>query len=77
MKWGMVLEIRDIIKNNSFGRLGYTDGVNAYIIPMNYRYNPDSISCYSLEGKKIDVMRKNRSVCFEIDQITVLTIGSA
>ena len=63
-------EIRDIIKHNSVGRLGYTDGVNVYVIPMNYRYNQNSITCYSLEGKKIDVMRNNRSVCFEIDQIT-------
>ncbi|MDB5013881.1 MAG: pyridoxamine 5-phosphate oxidase, partial [Daejeonella sp.] len=39
------------------------------IMPMNYRYNQDSITCYSLESKKIDIMRKNRSVCFEIDQI--------
>jgi nitroimidazol reductase NimA-like FMN-containing flavoprotein (pyridoxamine 5'-phosphate oxidase superfamily) len=63
-------EIRDIIKDNSTGRLGYTDGVNVYVIPMNYRYNENFITCYSLEGKKIDIMRNNRSVCFEIDQIT-------
>lgn len=65
-------EIRDIIKNNSIGRLGYTDGVNVYIMPMNYRYNQDFISCYSLESKKIDIMRKNGLVCFEIDQIANL-----
>lgn len=63
-------EIKDTIKNNSIGRLGYTDGVNVHVIPMNYRYNTNFITCYSLEGNKIDIMRNNRSVCFEIDEIT-------
>lgn len=62
-------EIRDFIKSNSIGRLGYTDGINVFVIPMNYRYNSDSVTCYSLEGNKIDIMRKNRSVCFQIDNI--------
>jgi uncharacterized protein len=59
----------EILKNNSIGRLGCTDGENVYIVPINYEYEQDAILCYSLEGLKIDLMRKNPSVCFEIDEI--------
>lgn len=63
------IEIEEVLNNNSIGRLGYTDSKDIYIVPMNYRYNSNTIQCYSLEGKKIEMMRKNPSVCFEIDEI--------
>jgi uncharacterized protein len=63
-------ESAGILQSNSVGRLGCTDGENVYIVPINYQYEKESILCYSLEGLKIDLMRKNPSVCFEVDEIT-------
>jgi len=58
---------QDLIKNNFINHLGYTGGMNVYVMPMNYRLNENSIICYLIEGKKIDIMRNNRSVCVEIN----------
>ncbi|MBC7745645.1 MAG: pyridoxamine 5'-phosphate oxidase family protein [Flavobacterium sp.] len=63
-------KIRIFLKENSLGRLGYTDGTTVYIVPMNYRLESNSIILYSLEGKKTNLMRNHPSVCFEVDRIT-------
>ena len=62
-------EIQEVLKMNSIGRIGCTDGVNVYIVPINYRYEQNAVLCYSLEGLKIDMMRNHPSVCFEVDEI--------
>lgn len=62
------METAEILKKNSVGRLGCTDGAHVYIVPMNYRYESDHILCYSLEGLKIDMMRRHPSVCFEVEE---------
>jgi len=62
-------EISSLLKRNVIGRIGCTDGADVFIMPINYRYEQDSILCYSLEGHKIKLMRKNNSVCFEVDEI--------
>jgi uncharacterized protein len=62
-------EIQEVLKMNSIGRIGCTDGVNVYIVPINYQYEQNAVLCYSLEGLKIDMMRNHPSVCFEVDEI--------
>jgi nitroimidazol reductase NimA-like FMN-containing flavoprotein (pyridoxamine 5'-phosphate oxidase superfamily) len=62
-------EIQQVLKSNSIGRIGCTDGEHVYITPLNYRLEVNSVLCYSLEGLKIQMMRTHRSVCFEVDVI--------
>lgn len=62
-------EIQEILKTSYVGRIGCTDGVEVYIVPVNYRYEDNNVLCYSLEGLKIAMMRKHSTVCFEVDQI--------
>jgi nitroimidazol reductase NimA-like FMN-containing flavoprotein (pyridoxamine 5'-phosphate oxidase superfamily) len=52
------------------GRLGCTDGCRPYIVPISYHYDGDYIYCHTREGMKIDIMRKNPCVCFEVDHLT-------
>src|SRR5438046_1479078 len=40
------------------------------VVPITYAYDGTSIYCHSKEGMKIKMMRTNRSVCFEVDEIT-------
>ena len=41
-----------------------------YILPFNYGYKDGSIYIHSApKGKKIELLKKNKSVCFEIEQI--------
>jgi nitroimidazol reductase NimA-like FMN-containing flavoprotein (pyridoxamine 5'-phosphate oxidase superfamily) len=62
-------EIGDILTNTSIGRIGCTDGVRVYIVPMLFRLEENAIVCFSLEGLKIEMMRQHPSVCFEVDRI--------
>ncbi|GAB3924065.1 pyridoxamine 5'-phosphate oxidase family protein [Mucilaginibacter myungsuensis] len=45
------------------------DGI-PYIVPINYVYRKGAIYAHSGPGKKIDIMRRNPAVCFEVDDIT-------
>jgi nitroimidazol reductase NimA-like FMN-containing flavoprotein (pyridoxamine 5'-phosphate oxidase superfamily) len=62
-------EIEGLLKEQVTGRIACgTDG-NIYIVPINYVYNGADIYGHSAQGKKIDMMRKNPEVCFEVDDI--------
>jgi uncharacterized protein len=62
-------EIEELLKDNVFGHLGCSDGVNTYVYPLNYLYEGNYITCQSEEGFKVQVMRKNNRVCFQVDEI--------
>ncbi|NOT50206.1 MAG: pyridoxamine 5'-phosphate oxidase family protein [Chitinophagaceae bacterium] len=60
-------EIEEVIKRQLFGRIGcYTDGL-VYVVPVSYAYEDPYIYGYTFEGMKIDMLRKNPSICFQID----------
>lgn len=51
------------------GRLACQEHGVPYIVPVNYVYRNGAIYAHSGPGKKIDIMRKNPKVCFEVDEI--------
>jgi nitroimidazol reductase NimA-like FMN-containing flavoprotein (pyridoxamine 5'-phosphate oxidase superfamily) len=62
-------EIEDLLKRQVIGRIAcHADGVT-YIVPTNYLYNGTHIISHSAAGKKIEMMRKNPDVCFEVEDI--------
>lgn len=66
-------QIESLLKNQMIGRIGcHSDGIT-YIVPVNYVYDGTNIFCHSAKGMKIDIMRDNPSVCFEIDDIKDIT----
>ena len=60
--------IEDILSKSLICRIGMvSDGVS-YIVPLNYGYEKNTIYIHSAsEGKKIDFLRTNNKVCFEIE----------
>jgi nitroimidazol reductase NimA-like FMN-containing flavoprotein (pyridoxamine 5'-phosphate oxidase superfamily) len=61
--------IDELLGTQLIGRIGcHTEGVT-YIIPVNYVYEEPCIYAHSANGLKIDMMRKNPAVCFEVDKI--------
>jgi hypothetical protein len=61
-------EIEGILDKGFVCHLGLTDGARAYIVPLNYAYQNNAIYIHSAsEGKKIDMMKANCNVCFQID----------
>lgn len=62
-------QIEDLLTQQVTGRLGcHADGVT-YVVPVNYIYKKQVIYAHSGLGKKIEMMRKNPEVCFEVDII--------
>ena len=60
-------EIEQILTKEIIGRIGcHADGVT-YIVPISYAYDGKCVYAHSYEGFKIDLMRKNPNVCFEVD----------
>jgi uncharacterized protein len=66
-------QIEGLLKSQLIGRIGcHSDGVT-YVVPVNYIYDEGNIYCNSAKGMKIDFMRKNPEVCFEVDDIKEIT----
>lgn len=66
-------KIEEVLQSNLLGRIGCTDGKQLYIVPVNYVYDGHALICHSVMGKKIEMMRKNRQVCFQVDEVTDFT----
>jgi hypothetical protein len=61
-------EIESILNRAEVCRLGLSDNNTPYIVPLNFGYKDNCIYFHSFpEGKKIDILKKNNKVCFEID----------
>ncbi len=49
-------------------RLALSDGNQPYIVPLCFGYQDRTLYFHSaLEGKKIDILKKNNRICFEFD----------
>jgi nitroimidazol reductase NimA-like FMN-containing flavoprotein (pyridoxamine 5'-phosphate oxidase superfamily) len=60
-------EIEQLLQQQLVGRIGcYADGI-IYVVPVSYAYDGNYIYCHTFEGMKINMMRKNPEVCFEVD----------
>jgi hypothetical protein len=66
--------IEEIFRLNEVGRLGTAVDGQPNIIPMNFAYITDKIYLHShRDGKKINDIKKNPRVCFEVDQGEIIT----
>ncbi|MGZ7109671.1 MAG: pyridoxamine 5'-phosphate oxidase family protein [Methanobacterium sp.] len=65
--------IRNILHKAKFCRIGLSDDNKPYIVPMNFVFKTNRLYLHSArEGRKIEIIRKNNNVCFEIDIKTEL-----
>ena len=61
-------EIEAIINKSIVCRLGLSDDNIPYIVPFSFGYQDNTIYLHgSLKGRKINILHKNRNVCFEFD----------
>jgi len=58
-----------LLSNQLVGRIGCHAGGFTYIVPVHYVYDPPYVYAHSTDGLKIDLMRKNPEVCFQVDSI--------
>jgi hypothetical protein len=62
-------QIEALLHKQLTGRIACCHEGIPYIVPINYVYQGDQILAHSTAGKKIDIMRKNPSVCFQVDEV--------
>ena len=66
-------QIEKVLKENVLGRIGCNDGKKTYVVPVNYVYDDRFIIAHSVMGLKIEMMRENPQVCFEVDEMKTFT----
>jgi uncharacterized protein len=66
-------QIEEVLTQNVLGRIGCNDGLRTYVVPVNYVYDGKCIICHSIPGLKIEMMRRNPEVCFEVDEMKTFT----
>src|SRR5689334_22552513 len=62
-------QMNEVLTSSVTGRIGFHDGQKVYIMPINYIYEGHHILAHSANGLKVQVMRQNPNVCFEVEQI--------
>jgi uncharacterized protein len=66
-------QIEELLRTSLVGRLGcHADG-RTYVVPITYAYEDGAIIGHSTDGLKLRMMRKNPSVCFEVDKMDDLS----
>jgi nitroimidazol reductase NimA-like FMN-containing flavoprotein (pyridoxamine 5'-phosphate oxidase superfamily) len=59
-----------LLRSQFVGRIGcHADG-RTYVIPVSYVYEDGYVYAHTSEGRKIEMMRDNPEVCFEIDEVS-------
>ncbi|MDX1272525.1 pyridoxamine 5'-phosphate oxidase family protein [Bizionia paragorgiae] len=62
-------QIEFILGSVIVGRIGCHAKGKTYVVPVTYAYDGKYIYGHTSEGLKIDMMRENPEVCFQVDVI--------
>ena len=62
-------QINNVLTSQVFGNLACSNTRYPYIVPLTYLFDGNFIYCQSVEGKKLDIMRKNPNVCFQVNLV--------
>ena len=60
-------QIENVLHSLIIGRIGCYANNKTYVVPITYAYDGQYVYGHTKEGMKIDMMRKNPKVCFEVD----------
>ena len=62
-------EIDAALARNNLGRIACSAHDRPYVVPISYVYDGEFIYAYGTAGRKIEAMREQPHVCFEVDDI--------
>lgn len=65
-------QIENILSSVLVGRIGCHSEGRTYVVPVAFAWHDGYIYAHSNEGLKVRMMRKNPSVCFQVDAIDSL-----
>jgi uncharacterized protein len=62
-------ESDDVLRRQLYGHLGCTlPNSRVLVVPVTYAYHDGAILSFSYPGQKIDALRRNPSVCFQVEE---------
>lgn len=68
--------LEEILSGATICRMALMDGELPYIVPVNYGYRNGSLFIHSApEGKKIELLKKQNQVCFEVEDAAEILKG--
>jgi nitroimidazol reductase NimA-like FMN-containing flavoprotein (pyridoxamine 5'-phosphate oxidase superfamily) len=71
-------EMEEIMRQAMICRISLVDGEYPYIVPVNFVVKDNYLYFHSAaEGKKMEILRKNKNVCFEMDINTEIVKGKS
>ncbi len=60
-------EIKEMLGRYFIGRIGCHANGRTYVVPISYAFDGQYIYIHTQEGMKLNMMRENPQVCFELD----------
>ena len=65
-------QIERLLQASAVGRIGCCENGRPYVVPMAFVYEDGAIYCHSGIGQKVEILRANPQVCFEVDEVKSL-----
>lgn len=62
-------ECCEALEHANFGRLACARDNQPYVIPINFSFDGRNLYGFTTLGQKVEWMRSNPSVCFEVDEV--------
>ena len=70
------MTLEEILRRQIVCRLAMVDRGKPYIVPVNFGYKEGCLYIHSApEGKKIDLLRQNPEICFEVEEVLEIIKG--
>ena len=63
-----IAAVANVLGRAKVCRLGLCENDRPYVVPLCFGYEDNALYIHSAgQGKKLDIIRKNNNVCFEVD----------
>ena len=63
-----IAAIEDVLRRAFVCRLGLCEDNRPYVVPLCFGYKDNALYIHcGPEGKKLEIIRKNNNICFEVD----------
>jgi nitroimidazol reductase NimA-like FMN-containing flavoprotein (pyridoxamine 5'-phosphate oxidase superfamily) len=62
-------QVERMLLTEVVGRLGCQGRTRSYVVPVTYAYDGEAVYARSADGLKLEMMRANPEVCFEVDHV--------
>ncbi|MGZ3839290.1 MAG: pyridoxamine 5'-phosphate oxidase family protein [Flavisolibacter sp.] len=63
-------QVEDLLSEQVIGRIACYHEDFIYLVPLSYAYDGQYVYARSFDGLKLEIMRKNPNICFEVDNVS-------